>query len=343
MQGGNGICTLRLQSSIFVLMYTPAMLATRCLGYVWRYPANWSGASHLLAICSDVTFHLCACEAGWDVWGFVCLQLLLEESGLIGELKHIEDKGGKEKSKQASGRLRSLNVLLDLAGLSDFQWDAGTLLQHQWVEEEDEFAWGPASSDIFGGSSSYDSSSSSLGSAFVGGSSNSSGLGSSSSSRWEIFSGSRGADAGDSSCSSSSGGADSSEALRSYVDYCGLQGDGDEDAGKPRQSRVQFMTMHRSKGKEFPCVVTPAFYEGVLPSDRAHTPEELEQERNTAYVGVTRAKDSLLITWPQVAVQQQFYGRSGAPSWDTTMSALLRDVVRGASAGWLPGVQFVEE
>jgi len=84
--------------------------------------------------------------------------------------------------------------------------------------------------------------------------------------------------------------------LQRFVDLCSLQGDGEDGAeGKPR---VQFMTMHASKGKEYDCVVLMSFYEGVLPSDRAFGKAELEQERNVAYVGVTRARDHLLITWP---------------------------------------------
>jgi superfamily I DNA/RNA helicase len=136
---------------------------------------------------------------------------------------------------------------------------------------------------------------------------------------------SRDADAGD-----SSSGVDCSDKLRAFLDYCGLQGDGDEGARQPREPRVQFMTMHVSKGKEYSCVVTPAFYEGVLPSDKSEDPE---QERNTAYVAVTRAKDRLLITW-QVTWRRDE---------DGNVSSLLDDVVRSAKAGRLPRVDFDEE
>jgi superfamily I DNA/RNA helicase len=147
------------------------------------------------------------------------------------------------------------------------------------------------------------------------------------------------ADSGSSSADSSgsSSGADSSEGLRGFMDFCGLQGDGDDSAGQPREPRVQFLTMHSSKGKEFACVATPAFYEGMLPSDLSKgSPEELEQERNTAYVAVTRAMDRLLITWPQNV-------RSKWETSTTMVSRFLADVVRLAKSGRLPGVQFTEQ
>lgn len=59
---------------------------------------------------------------------------------------------------------------------------------------------------------------------------------------------------------------------------------------------VVLMTLHASKGLEFPNVFLPGFEEGIFPSAQAIDNDvELEEERRLAYVGVTRCKDNLYI------------------------------------------------
>lgn len=63
----------------------------------------------------------------------------------------------------------------------------------------------------------------------------------------------------------------------------------DEDA-----DAVVLMTIHSAKGLEFPVVFLPGFEDGIFPSiQSAMDPEELEEERRLAYVGITRAKERL--------------------------------------------------
>ncbi len=63
----------------------------------------------------------------------------------------------------------------------------------------------------------------------------------------------------------------------------------DEDA-----DAVVLMTIHSAKGLEFPVVFLPGFEDGIFPSiQSAIDPEELEEERRLAYVGITRAKERL--------------------------------------------------
>lgn len=59
---------------------------------------------------------------------------------------------------------------------------------------------------------------------------------------------------------------------------------------------VTLMTMHSAKGLEFPFVFLPGFEEGIFPGIQSqHMPEELEEERRLAYVGITRAKKAIYI------------------------------------------------
>ena len=60
---------------------------------------------------------------------------------------------------------------------------------------------------------------------------------------------------------------------------------------------VLMMTLHSSKGLEFPIVFIPGMEEGIFPgSQSVYVPEEVEEERRLAYVGITRAKEELNIT-----------------------------------------------
>ena len=71
-----------------------------------------------------------------------------------------------------------------------------------------------------------------------------------------------------------------------------------EDLGK-----VLLMTLHNAKGLEFPVVFMPGMEEGTFPNIRAiHDEGEaaLEEERRICYVGITRAKRKLFMSWAKV-------------------------------------------
>ncbi len=60
---------------------------------------------------------------------------------------------------------------------------------------------------------------------------------------------------------------------------------------------VALSTIHRAKGLEFQHVAAVGWAEGQLPNYNATTAEQLAEEQRLAYVALSRAEDSLLITW----------------------------------------------
>ncbi len=76
------------------------------------------------------------------------------------------------------------------------------------------------------------------------------------------------------------------------------------DNEKESPDKVQLMTLHLSKGLEFPVVFITGLNESIFPSERSineafESEKSLEEERRLFYVGITRAKDLLYITYTQ--------------------------------------------
>ena len=60
---------------------------------------------------------------------------------------------------------------------------------------------------------------------------------------------------------------------------------------------VNLLTYHRAKGLEFDAVLLPAVEEGLLPIRQASEPAEIAEERRLLYVGLTRARVHLWVSW----------------------------------------------
>lgn len=81
---------------------------------------------------------------------------------------------------------------------------------------------------------------------------------------------------------------------------------------QPTHGQVTLMTLHAAKGLEFPVVFIIGLEEGIFPHSRALAdPSEMQEERRLAYVGVTRAKQLLHLTYTQSRIL--FGSRSANP------------------------------
>ena len=87
------------------------------------------------------------------------------------------------------------------------------------------------------------------------------------------------------------------ENLDEFLEHVGLV---NENQKKTHQNSIKLMTLHAAKGLEFDHVYLPGWEEGIFPSSRAleqNSTKSLEEERRLAYVGITRAKYDLNLSY----------------------------------------------
>jgi len=86
--------------------------------------------------------------------------------------------------------------------------------------------------------------------------------------------------------------------LDSFLAHAALEaGEGQALAG---EDCVQLMTLHSAKGLEFPIVFMVGVENGLFPNQRALDEGNLEEERRLCYVGITRARQQLYISYAEV-------------------------------------------
>jgi DNA helicase-2/ATP-dependent DNA helicase PcrA len=93
-------------------------------------------------------------------------------------------------------------------------------------------------------------------------------------------------------------GEESMPELVAFLAYASLEaGEGQAEAW---EDGVQLMTLHSAKGLEFPLVFLAGLEEGLFPSQRSLDESgRLEEERRLAYVGITRARQKLVLTYAE--------------------------------------------
>ena len=123
-----------------------------------------------------------------------------------------------------------------------------------------------------------------------------------------------------------------------FLEKVSLVADADQLPGEEDQF-VTLMTLHTAKGLEFPVVFLTGMEDGTFPHNRTlGDPEELQEERRLAYVGITRAREKLYLTRSQMRAtwgQTQFMPASRF--LDEVPEAVL-DVARAGSS--LSGAGF---
>lgn len=89
---------------------------------------------------------------------------------------------------------------------------------------------------------------------------------------------------------------DSASPVERFLTTAALATSEDNVGGDPEG--VTLLTVHSAKGLEWPIVVVAGLEDGLFPLSRSlETPEGTEEERRLAYVGITRARDRLYLTW----------------------------------------------
>ncbi|MFL1780451.1 UvrD-helicase domain-containing protein [Candidatus Hepatincolaceae symbiont of Richtersius coronifer] len=107
--------------------------------------------------------------------------------------------------------------------------------------------------------------------------------------------------------------------LEEFLEHVSLVSDKDEEQ---QDNKVAVMTLHGAKGLEFDIVFLPGWEEGIFPNQRSMDETgdlALQEERRLAYVGITRAKQDLYISY---ANNRQMYG-----NWQACLpSRFIKDI-----------------
>ncbi len=110
------------------------------------------------------------------------------------------------------------------------------------------------------------------------------------------------------------------------------------DSEEEEVDSVCMMSLHRAKGLEFDCVVLPGVEEGLLPHQRSLDEGEsgIAEERRLLYVGITRARDHVLLTSARL---RRFYGETHYPLPSRFIKKLSLDILHQQDAATSVPVQ----
>lgn len=120
--------------------------------------------------------------------------------------------------------------------------------------------------------------------------------------------------------------------LASFLEHLSLVTD--VDTYDERADRVALMTLHAAKGLEFRAVFLCGLEEGIFPHIRSlDDPRQLEEERRLAYVGITRARERLYLSYSKL---RSLFGRTTANVPSRFLDELPEEVLERAEPGPRP-------
>ena len=123
----------------------------------------------------------------------------------------------------------------------------------------------------------------------------------------------------------------------------------DADAVETGDGRLTLMTIHNAKGLEYEHVVIIGMEEGLFPHQRSETPEQVEEERRLCYVGITRARKRLVLTYART---RSFFGGRDYRLPSRFLAEIPGDCVNGVEsarvtvqdgADYVPGLSAGDE
>ncbi len=101
----------------------------------------------------------------------------------------------------------------------------------------------------------------------------------------------------------------------------------DSDKRGDTMGTVTLMSLHNAKGLEYPVVFILGLEDGVFPHSRSFDEGTVEEERRLCYVGITRAKERLYLTWAQ---RRQTFGQTNYAIRSRFLSEVPAELIAGA-------------
>ncbi len=132
------------------------------------------------------------------------------------------------------------------------------------------------------------------------------------------------------------GAAREADNLDAFLEEVSLVADADEVDGD--SSRVTLMTLHTAKGLEYPVVFIVGMEDGVFPHLRSlGEPDEMEEERRLAYVGITRARERLYLSH---AWCRNLWGQTQYNPPSRFLKEIPDSLMQAATGGRRPAASF---
>ena len=131
----------------------------------------------------------------------------------------------------------------------------------------------------------------------------------------------------------------SEKGLQGFLDEMMLRQEREEDKEEDTAG-VTLITLHASKGLEFPHVYLMGVEEGVLPHDRSKVEGTVDEERRLLYVGITRARETLALTWCRQRIK---YGTPMPGIASSFLRELDPDLVEHKDVGQILNAPVTEE